>query len=58
MVPLLLLSLLLGACSAAQPHRARQGSPYVEVIKDARSLDAATEAANRAREQAVNAAQP
>ena len=54
----LLLALVLAACSGARPPAARQPSPYVDAIKDARSVEASTQAATRAREAAVNAVQP
>lgn len=55
---LLLLPLPLSACSSAEPPAARQASPAVEALKDARSVEASTDAATRAREDAVKAIQP
>jgi hypothetical protein len=54
----LLFPLLFSACSSADPPAARQASPYVDALKDARSVESATEDATRAREDAVKAIQP
>ncbi len=54
----LLVPLLLSACSGSDSPAARQSSPAVEALKDARSVEAATDVANRAREDGVKAAQP
>ena len=55
---LLFLPLLLGACAASDVPEARQPSPYVDALKDARNVGAATDGATRDLERAIKAVQP
>jgi hypothetical protein len=57
---LLMPMVLLSACSPADPSApaARSTSPYVDALRDARSVGAASDASTRAREAAIQAAQP
>ena len=56
-LPLLPL-VLLAACSSAEPPAAHQSAPATDLLKGARSVEAATDAAAHSREEAVKAVKP
>jgi hypothetical protein len=57
---LLMPMVLLSACSPADPSppAARSRSPYVDALREARPVGAASDESTRAREAAIQTARP